>query len=459
MTKKRMRFIRYSRGGIVTPLMFLALLFLAIFMVSNTLVNKSVPTGPNGNGAVLSCCDTGSGNDCKPQTGDGQKLTFNGAEYGLLRTNTILMEGNVHLKDSGQSYNGQPIVLNSSDTHIIPTQYATADCRTEPKDKYLKSVPPPPIQIGSPQSVPYCTSIPNDEIIYVCKKNCHTATCSSIWGPEVTCYGDQDSQYDAYFKLSDVSSPGVPEFIKNCDTSALPTGTATGGQQHIVTPTLQAGSKDNLQLKTFQIQQDNLLVPWLSPFCKPAIYLYPTTTIPVNVRIQPVGSIKLTIPSYPTKGGWNVIAHPDGTIVSNSKSFDYLYYEAEIPDEKIEKPRNGYVIMKNELSSILPGILTKLGLNTKEKNQFVEYWTGVLPDAPYYFVGVVPVTNLDAISPLLITPKPTTSIRVTLYFEPLDKLKSVQAPTLSNVTRNGFTMVEWGGIFKKSEKYPFSCFQ
>ncbi len=458
MAKKRKRFIRYSRGGIITPLMLLALLFLAIFMVSNTLVNKSAPTGPNGNGSVLSCCDTGSGNDCKPQTGDGQKITFNGAEYGLLRTNTILMEGNVHLKDSGQQYNGQPIILNSSDTHIIPTQYATADCRTEPKDKYLKSVPPPPIQIGSPQSVPYCTSIPNDEIIYVCKKNCHAATCSGMWGPEVTCYGDAESQYDAYFRLSDVASPGVPDFIKNCDTSALPTGAATGGQQHIVTPTQQAGKKDNLQLKTFQIQQDNLLVPWLSPFCKPAIYLYPENTTPVNVKINPAGPIKLTIPDYPT-GGWNVIAHPDGTILSGSKNFDYLYYEAEIPDEKIEKPNEGFVVKKDEIKALLSDILPRLGLNDKEKNQFVDYWNSVLPNAPYYFVGVIPVANLDAISPLYITPKPTTTIRITLYFEALDTPISVTSPTLTSIARNGFTMVEWGGIFKKSDKYPFSCFQ
>ena len=91
--------------------------------------------------------------------------------------------------------------------------------------------------------------------------------------------------------------------------------------------------------------------------------------------------------------------------------------------------------------------------------QFVSYWEGVLPNAPYYFIGIVDPSNLDEISPLTIIPKPATSIRVTLYFEPLQKPRAVNTPKLTTKIRDGFTVVEWGGIFKKSDKYPFSCFQ
>lgn len=445
------------RGSILIPLLFIIIAF-GVLLTSGAMVNKSaVDTNKNYN-TSYSCCDTGNGDACKPQEGTNQKIQFHGAEYGLLRTKTVLLEGNVHLKDSGEKYNNNPIIVNSSDTHIIPPQYATADCRTEPKDKYLKKVPPPPIVVGTAQSVPYCTSIPDDEIIFVCKNNCHPSACSPIWGPEVTCYGDKDSQYDAYFRLSDVSSPSIPDFIKNCDTSNLPTGAASGNQQHIITPTTKAGTKEKLQLNTFGINEDNLLVPWLSPFCKPAIYLYPQSTIPVSVKINPLGRVKLTIPPYPFNG-WNVLASPNGQILSQGKQFDYLYYEAEIPDEKIEKPTKGYVTQKKELSNLLSTILPQLGLNSKEESQFVDYWAGVLPDAPYYFVGIVPVSNLDSISPLIITPKPQTSIRVTLYFEPLDAPRDVIAPEFPKIVRRGFTMVEWGGIFKKTPNYPFSCLQ
>lgn len=447
----------FVRGNILIPLLFVIIAF-AVLLTSGAMVNKSAVNSNNNSGTNYSCCDTGNGDACKPQTGANQKIQFHGAEYGLLRTKTILLEGNVHLRDSGEKFNNDPIILNSSDTHVIPPQYATATCRTEPKDKYLKGVPPPPIVVGTPQSVPYCVSIPNDEIIFVCKNNCHPSACSRIWGPEVTCYGDKDSQYDAYFRLSDVASPGIPDFVKNCDTSNLPTGGASGGNQHIITPTVKAGTKEKLQLNTFGINEDSLLVPWLSPFCKPAIYLYPQSTMPVNVKINPLGKIKLTIPPYPYDG-WNVVASPNGQILSQGRNFDYLYYEAEIKDEKIEKPTEGYVVEKKEIVNLLSTILPQLGLNPKEEKQFIDYWTVVLPDAPYYFVGIVPVSNLDSISPLNITPKPTTSIRVTLYFEPLVTPKSVAAPKLSTVVRRGFTMVEWGGIFKKTPNYPFSCFQ
>lgn len=444
---------------------------MAVLLTSGTLVNKSA-VNPGDNGSMnLSCCDTGNGDSCKPQTGAGQTLTFKGTEYGLLRTKMSLVEGNLHLKDSGETFNGDPIILNSSEKHavgpgyeVVKTACKRPDPISSPKDLYFTKNPQDPymfMKAGSAnQLANYCDSIPDDELIFVCKQNCVAAACSYPVpaNDNISCYGNDKSVFDVYYRLSDTANNGIPDFIKNCDKASLPTINPTNIVQRIVTPTGIPGKKDNLQLKTFEVKTENNTVPWLSPLCKPAIYLYPESTMPVSVKINPVGPIKLTIPPYPV-AGWNVIAHPDGLITSNNVVFDYLYYEAEIPDGKIEKPHDGYVIERDQLSNLLENILPKLGLNNKEKNQFVEYWTKVLPNTPYYFVGIVPVSNLDTISPLSIIPKPTTSIRVILYFEALDEFKTVQSPQLSNTNRSGFTMVEWGGIFKKNPNYPFSCFQ
>ncbi|MBI2031949.1 MAG: hypothetical protein HYT08_05025 [Candidatus Levybacteria bacterium] len=452
--KSKEKFL-FGKSSIGILLVLLIVAFGLLF--SGILSKRKFQQSPITGNVSSYCCDTGSGDNCQPQTGPGQKLTFRGAEYGLLRTNTILAEGNVHLKDSGENLDGKPIILNSSDTHIIPDQFATADCRTEPKDKYLKAIPPPPIVVGTPQSVPYCTSIPNDEIIFVCKKNCHPATCSPIWGSEVTCYGDKDSEYDAYFRLSDVSSPGIPDFIKNCDASTLPTGTSSTGKQVIVTPTGQ-DAKKNLQLETFKIKLETPLIPWLSPFCKPAIYLYPEEETNVHVGIAPKGKLSYTIPPYPLNG-WKVTARPDGMITYNQGQYDYLYYEAEIPDSEIKKPTEGFIVGMNKIKPFLESLLPKLSLNEKESEQFVDYWVSVLPDSPYYFIGVISRKTLDSIAPLSFSPKPDTIIRVTLYFEALGKTIDVKEPIINPIKRQGFTVVEWGGIFKKDINHNFSCFE
>jgi hypothetical protein len=219
----------------------------------------------------------------------------------------------------------------------------------------------------------------------------------------------------------------------------------------------QAQKKDTLQLNTFPV---STLYPWgwWSPECKPAIYLYPQTATPVHVSVEPKGFLTYTKPQYPL-GGWNIIAQPDGSILSNGATYPYLYYESKIKDEAIVKPTNGYVIAYDQLSSFYTQILPRLGLSPKETNDFVEYWNNKLPKSPYYFVGIMNNSAINAIEPLQILPKPETIIRVRLYFEPLSTWKDVSQPDVSSVSRNGFTVVEWGGIVKIDKDHPFTCSQ
>ena len=77
----------------------------------------------------------------------------------------------------------------------------------------------------------------------------------------------------------------------------------------------------------------------------------------------------------------------------------------------------------------------------------------------HYFVGIVPQSELASLVSLNILPIPQTEIRVTLYFEPLSQKVNVEEPTIVTPHRTGFTVVEWGGIFKKTPTSNFSCFQ
>jgi hypothetical protein len=426
--KKKRLLHGFMRGNVLIPLLFIVVAF-GILLTSGAMVNKSA-TNPNDSLTSgtdgITCCDTGDGDQCHPQTEEGKIFTYNNADYGLIKSDITLQEGNGHLHDTGQKFGDKPIIESTTDQ-------ITYECGKGGQD-----------QVFGKEG---CVPIPDNQIMYVCKKNCDNLGSFSNNTDKT-----KAAEFDAYFRLSDVDSPGIPDVIKSCDKSSLKTSV---GSQHIIVE--KSTEKENLQLNNFKVV-NTPSTDWLSPYCKPAIYLYPQSTIPVNVKIDPVGPIKLTIPLYPS-GGWNVVANPTGQLLSKNKIFDYLYYEAEIPDEMIEKPKDGYVIERDKLTRLLEDILPKLGLNTKEESQFIEYWRNALPAAPYYFVGVVPVNNLNSISPLMITPKPKTSIRVTLYFEALKSPISVTPPQLKKVARQGFTMVEWGGIFKKTPDYPFSCFQ
>jgi hypothetical protein len=246
-------------------------------------------------------------------------------------------------------------------------------------------------------------------------------------------------------------SEPVPYPIANCVKPVLP----TGGQQIIALPS-PSGQPD-LQLETFYVKNDAPVANWITPYCKPAIYLYPQEKTFIHIQLNPQLKLLYTDPHY-TAAGWDVMAYPDGTINYNDKNFDYLYYEAEVSQDSYTLPKEGFVVAQNDLSAFLPDLVSKLGLNSKETRQFSEYWLKVLPKAPYYQVKIVSQNALNALSPLSITPKPTKIIRVTLHFTALDKKVTIIEPQIKSVKRDGFTVVEWGGLFERDPKRPFSCF-
>ena len=47
---------------------------------------------------------------------------------------------------------------------------------------------------------------------------------------------------------------------------------------------------------------------------------------------------------------------------------------------------------------------------------------------------------------LIINPKPETILRLNFYFKPLSSRHELKEPEIKRFERNGFTVVEWGGI-------------
>lgn len=185
---------------------------------------------------------------------------------------------------------------------------------------------------------------------------------------------------------------------------------------------------------------------WITPECKPALYLYPEKETQLSIKLNPAGILTVSDPPY--NGGWdNLIAYPSGEIKYQGKAYPYLYYESQI--EKVKVPQKGYVVAKKDLDTFFGNLLPRLGLNQKESLEFKDFWLENLnaQPLPYFFVGILPAEEIERIEPINFSQNPATFIRVRLFFEPLSVSVKVEEPSLPSVpSRQGFTAVDWGGI-------------
>jgi hypothetical protein len=181
---------------------------------------------------------------------------------------------------------------------------------------------------------------------------------------------------------------------------------------------------------------------------KPVIYLYPTTDTYVDVTIKTQGKIVISDPLYPSDGWKNVLAHPNGKLEYMGKTYKELFYEIE--SGKVSRPKKGIVLSKNNLSNNLREKIILLGLTKKdEQDEFLEFWIPRLIkiDTPYIFFSVLEEEEKERLDSVLITPKPDTFIEFIASFAPLTNLESITPLTITPAPkRNGFTAVEWGGV-------------
>lgn len=178
--------------------------------------------------------------------------------------------------------------------------------------------------------------------------------------------------------------------------------------------------------------------------CEPIIYLYPEKRQEVSVELGTGVNIIDSYPKYVS--GWNVIGNPDGTIEIGEKKHPYLFWEGF--SYMFPMRSDGFVVRKSEVRGFFLNTLARLGLNNKETNDFIDAWEPKFKDAPYYFITFYEQEFIDYFAPLKISPKPDTIIRVLIDFEPLSRPIEVSPIEIETPVRNGFTVVEWGGLIR-----------
>ena len=176
---------------------------------------------------------------------------------------------------------------------------------------------------------------------------------------------------------------------------------------------------------------------------KPVVYLYPTKTTKVSVKVD--ANITNSIPEY--NNGWNVIAQPDGTLTNGENTiYRNLFWEGigkSYPDIN-----SGIIVKQADLKDTVVHNLKELGLNSQERTDFLEYWLPKLPKTPYVRLTWFGTNQVNKIAPLKISPNPDTLIRIFLDSEGLNQPIKLPTEKLSSIPRKGFTVVEWGGLIR-----------
>lgn len=176
---------------------------------------------------------------------------------------------------------------------------------------------------------------------------------------------------------------------------------------------------------------------------KPIIYLYPEEQINISVKLGKEENITCSYPEY--KDGWNVIAHPDGTLVDieTGRNLYALYWEG-IHSETSDCS-TGFVVKGSDSIKFLEEKLAILGLTDRESNEFIMYWLPNLQENEYNYIRFATMDEINKNMPLEFSIKPDTLIRVCMEFKALDKYIEIPEQKLETPSRDGFVVVEWGG--------------
>ena len=196
-----------------------------------------------------------------------------------------------------------------------------------------------------------------------------------------------------------------------------------------------------LSMMTGVIIFEKMKSEWIS-IDKPIIYIYPKEELNVEIKVSDPKKLTVSYPAY--NDGWQVKALTDGTLIAkNNKKYYALYWEGQGKDNKLKE--DGFVVKGEDTANFLEEKLELLGLNYKERNEFIMYWLPKLEKNKYNYIRFMTKEEIDNNMKLIIDPEPDTLIRVMMEYKPLTKKLKIKEQNLTPVSREGYTVVEWGG--------------
>ena len=128
------------------------------------------------------------------------------------------------------------------------------------------------------------------------------------------------------------------------------------------------------------------------------------------------------------------------------KSHKY-YYALYWDEKKVHSVdfSEGFYVDKDDAIDFLEKKLSYIGLNDKERNEFIMYWLPVMEKNGKNLVYFELTEERESYNKLLISPKPDSMLRLVIHIKKVDKKVNIPKQSLSKFRRVGFTAVEWGG--------------
>ena len=176
---------------------------------------------------------------------------------------------------------------------------------------------------------------------------------------------------------------------------------------------------------------------------KPILYLYPTEQTNVKITFEHPDLLKTTYPKY--NKSWNVTVKEDGTITDKNGRNYYALYWDEKQKNKVDF-KYGYYVTSNNAIKFLEEKLFEIGLTEREANEFIMYWLPKLEDNKKSLVYFELTDEKEKYNKINIDPKPDSLLRLTIHIKKVNKETKIKEQKIKPFVRNGFTVVEWGGV-------------
>ncbi|RKM55155.1 hypothetical protein D6853_10495 [Butyrivibrio sp. X503] len=176
---------------------------------------------------------------------------------------------------------------------------------------------------------------------------------------------------------------------------------------------------------------------------KPVIYLYPEEDgTEVEVSLDYDGNLNELIPEFSSENKWEVVADKDGTITYDGQTYEYLFWEGD-PNYEYDF-FSGFCVKGSDTESFLNDKLHEMGLNDAETAEFIEFWLPRMEGNEYNVISFQGDTYKKG-AKLSVSPQPDNLIRVFMAWYPSDKYVKINPQSIQEGSRDGFTVVEWGG--------------
>ncbi len=175
---------------------------------------------------------------------------------------------------------------------------------------------------------------------------------------------------------------------------------------------------------------------------KPILYLYPTKKTKVHVTLEKYNNIITSYPKY--NNGWDVTAYKNGDLYDKENKYYYALYWDENLEYKVDF-NTGFYVEKNDALKFLEEKLKYIGLNERERNEFIMYWLPILEQNDKNLIYFELTEERQKNNKLNIYPYPDSLLRLNMHVKKVSKKINLKNQKLVKFQRKGFTAVEWGG--------------